>query len=123
MMMRKKEKIAVVLLFMALVSLAVAFWAFGSEEGEQESSSGSIFQKDASLSTEGLALKIKPTESGGNLLIKLDSTPLPIFIPSRAGAKGIRAGDRVKIRGTISVFQGNEELVFSRQADIHVLSA
>jgi len=126
MRMQKEEKIVVVLLLMALGSLAVAFWAFGPEEGELDSSSDSVSQKDASLSVEGLVLEIKPTKSGGNLLLKLDSTQLPIFIPARAGTEEIQAriqvGDRVKIRGTISTFQSNEELVVSRQTDVQVLS-
>jgi hypothetical protein len=127
MRMQKEEKIVVVLLLMALGSLAVAFWAFGPDEGEPESSSESVSQKDAGLSVEGLVLVIMPTKSGGNLLLKLDSTQLPIFIPAKAGAKElqarIQAGDRVRIRGTISAFQGNEELVVSRQADVQVLTA
>ena len=127
MRMQKEEKIVVVLLLMALGSLAVAFWAFGPEEGELDSSSDSVSQKDAGLSVEGLVLEIKPTKSGGNLLLKLDSTQLPIFIPARAGAKEIQAriqaGDRVKIRGTVSAFQGKEELLVSRQADVQVLVA
>lgn len=125
--MQKEEKVVVVLLLMALGSLAVAFWAFSPEEGGLESYSGSSSQKDASLSVEGLVLEIKPTKSGGNLLIKLDSTPLSIFVPARAGAKEvqarIQAGDRVKIRGAVSAFQGNDELVVSRQADVQVLTA
>jgi hypothetical protein len=127
MRMQKEEKIVVVLLLMALGSLALAFWAFSPEEGELDSSSDSVSQENAGLSVEGLVLEKKPTKSGGNLLLKLDSTPLPIFIPARAGAKEIqariKAGDRVKIRGTVSAFQGNEELVVSRQADIQVLTA
>ncbi|MHB8118161.1 MAG: OB-fold nucleic acid binding domain-containing protein [Methanothrix sp.] len=127
MRMQKEEKIVVVLLLMALGSLAVAFWAFSPEEGELESSSDSVSQKDAGLSVEGLVLEIKPTKNGGNLLLKLDSTQLPIFIPARAGAKEIQArirvGDQVKIRGIVSTFQDNEELVISRQSDIQVLTA
>ncbi|MFZ3148365.1 MAG: hypothetical protein WA137_04930 [Methanothrix sp.] len=126
MRMQKEEKIVVVLLLMALGSLAVAFWAFGPQEGEQDSSSDSLSQKDASLSVEGLVLEIKPTKSGGNLLLKLDSTQLPIFIPAKASAtelqSRIKVGDRVKIRGTVSAFQGKEELVVSRQADVQVLT-
>ena len=37
MRMQKEEKIVVVLLLMALGSLAVAFWAFSPEEGEWRS--------------------------------------------------------------------------------------
>lgn len=127
MRMQKEEKIVVVLLLMALGSLAVAFWAFAPDEGELVSSSDSVSQKDAGLSVGGLVLEIKPTKSGGNLLLKLDSTPLPIFIPASAGAKEIQgriqAGDRVTIRGTVSVFQGKEELEVSRQADVLELAA
>jgi hypothetical protein len=126
MRMQKEEKIVVVLLLMALGSLAVAFWAFGPEEGGLDSSSDSLSQKDAGLSVDGMVLEITPTKSGGNLLLKLDSTQLPIFIPARASAKELQArikvGDRVKIRGTVSAFQGKEELVIYRQADVQVLS-
>ena len=126
MRMQKEEKIVVVLLLMALGSLAVAFWAFAPDEGELDSSSDSSSQKDASLSVEGLLLEIKPTKSGGNLLLRLDVTELPIFIPAKAGAKElqsvIKAGDRVSIRGTVSAFQGKEELVVSRQSDVQVLT-
>ncbi|MEI8003330.1 MAG: hypothetical protein WCG94_03240 [Methanothrix sp.] len=124
MRMQKEEKIVLVLLLMALGSLAVAFWTFGPEDGELESSSDSPSQKDAGLFVEGMVLEIKPTKSGGNLLLKLDSTQLPIFIPAKAGAKEIQAriqaGDRVKVRGTVSAFQGKEELAVSRQADVQV---
>lgn len=127
MRMQKEEKIVVVLLLMALGSLAVAFWAFGPEVGEPDSSSDSVSQKDAGLSVEGLVLEIKPTKSGGNLLLKLDSTQLPIFISARAGAKEIqnriKAGDKLRVRGTVSAFQGKEELSVSRQADVEVLVA
>ena len=125
MWMQKEEKIVVVLLLMALGSLAVAFWAFSPEEGELESSSDSVSQKDAGLSVEGLVLEIKPTKSGGNLLLKLDSTQMPIFVPANAGAtellKQVHTGNRVKIRGTISQYQGKEELTVSRSADVVVM--
>jgi hypothetical protein len=127
MWMQKEEKIVVVLLLMAFGSLAVAFWAFSPGDGDLESSSDFMSRKDAGFSVEGLVLEIKPTKSGGNLLLKLDSTQLPIFIPAKANAKElqarIQAGDRVKIRGTVSTFQGKEELVVSRQSDIQVLKA
>ena len=125
MWMQKEEKIVVVLLLMALGSLAVAFWAFSPEEGELESSSDSVSQKDAAFSVEGLVLEIKPTKSGGNLLLKLDSTQMPIFVPANAGAtellKQVHTGNRVKISGTISQYQGKEELTVSRSAEVVVM--
>jgi hypothetical protein len=125
MWMQKEEKIVVVLLLMALGSLAVAFWAFSPEEGELESSSDSVSQKDAAFSVEGLVLEIKPTKSGGNLLLKLDSTQMPVFVPANAGAtellKQVHTGNRVKISGTISKYHGKEELTVSRSTDVIVM--
>jgi DNA/RNA endonuclease YhcR with UshA esterase domain len=122
MRMQKEEKIVVVLLLMALGSLAVAFWAFAPDEGEQDSSSDSSSQKEAGLSLEGLVLEIKPTQSGGNLLLKLDSTPLPIFIAGVAGASEIQnkvhPGDQVRIRGKVTQFQGKEEIKVDRAGDV-----
>jgi hypothetical protein len=122
MWMQKEEKIVAVLLLMALGSLAVAYWAFGPGEGVLKSSSDSMSQKDVGSSVEGLVLEITPTKSGGNLLLKLDSTQMPIFIPANAGAtellKQVRTGNRVRIRGTISQYQGKKELLVSRTADV-----
>jgi hypothetical protein len=124
MRMQKEEKIVVVLLLMALGSLAVAFWAFGPEDSERDGPSDSVSQEDSrvSLSVEGLVLEIKPTKSGGNLLIKLDSTPLPIFIPGGAGAERIQnavhPGDQVRIKGRVSLFQGYEEIRVDRSEDV-----
>lgn len=125
MRIQKEEKIVVVLLLMALCSLAVAFWAFGPGESEPYGTSSSASQKDASdaaITVEGLVLEIKPTRSGGNLLLKLDSTPLPIFIPSNAGAEVIQnkanLGDRVRVMGIVSSFQGNDEIIVGQARDI-----
>lgn len=129
MRMQKEEKIVVVLLLMALGSLAVAFWAFAPDGVEQDSSSSSDSQKGASTSTsiiEGRILQIKPTRSGGNLLLKLEGSETDIFVPAKAGAKEllsrIKAGDRLSVRGTISSYQGSEELVVSSQKDVQVLA-
>ena len=117
--MQKEEKIVVVLLLMALGSLAVAFWAFGLEEVTDNSAAA---KKDASLYVEGLVLEMKPTNTGGNLLLRLDSTPLSVFVPAGSGAgevqKNVRVGDRVRIRGTVSVFQGTEEIKVERANDV-----
>jgi hypothetical protein len=121
MRMQKEEKIVVVLLLMALGSLAVAFWAFGPEDG---AAGGATAKKDKGLSVEGLVLEMNPTKSGGNLLLRLDSTPLSIFVPASAGAgevQGkIKPGDRVRIRGTVSEYQGTEELRVARAGDVEV---
>jgi len=122
MRMQKEEKMVVVLLLMALGSLAVAFWTFSPEEGNSDSAAA---KADSLLSLEGLILEMKPTNTGGNLLLRLDSTSMPVFIPASAGAGELReqlhAGDRIRIRGTVEDFQGKEELKISRATDVQRL--
>lgn len=122
MKMQKEEKIVVVLLFMALGSLAVANWAFGPEAGVVQNAS--LAKEDSGLSLEGIVLEMNPTKTGGHLTIKLDSTQMPVFVPRDAGVgdvqRKIKVGDRVRVRGTIAEFGGKEELKISQAADIEV---
>lgn len=106
--LQREEKIAVVLLLMALSSLAVAYWAFGI--------SGS--NDDISLS--GRIVSIRETHTGGHLIITLDSTPMQIFLPSRVAreVRGLSAGDRVQVRGHITEYMGRSEIEVSRPSDI-----
>jgi DNA/RNA endonuclease YhcR with UshA esterase domain len=120
--MQKEEKIVVVLLLMALGSLMVASWAFEPDGQGQENSLS--FQKDSSQTIEGQISDIKPTKSGGNLILRLDTTSMSIFIPASAGAseisKRVHIGNRVKITGMVSQYQGKEELLVSRSADVQL---
>ena len=128
MRMQKEEKIVVVLLFMALGSLAAAFWAFSPEESDTPAS-GELVTQDGSLSSlitlEGRITSAENTRSGGNLIINLDSTQMPVFIPASVGAKELSArlqkGGRVRITGTINSYQGKDELKVSRRADVQML--
>ena len=117
-----------VLLFMALGSLAVAFWAFSPEEVDTTASGGLVSQEDSRTSfitLEGRITSAENTRSGGNLIINLDSTAMPIFIPASSGAKELsvqlRPGGRVRITGTINSYQGKDELKVSRRADVQLL--
>lgn len=102
MRMQKEEKIVVVLLFMALGSLSVAFWAMGDLD-----SSG--------VTVEGTVESIQSTRSGGHLIIRLDSTDVPIFVSSQCGAEMVKEkvqrGDRVKVVGDVSEYRGQDEIV------------
>jgi hypothetical protein len=107
MRMQKVEKIVLVLLRMALGSLAVAFWAFSSDEGKSESFDGSEIGTESGnaetlTSVEGIVVNIKPTKSGGHLMISLDETALSLFISRSAGAEEpsgkLKKGDRIRAR-------------------------
>ena len=130
MMMQKEEKIVLVLLLMALGSLAVAFWAFSPDDSGNESLSGSVTQErpeEAGPLTwvEGMIVEIKPTKTGGHLLVKIDSTSDPIFISRNAGAEKLSGvlnkGDRIKARGMQRDYQGQVEIEVSRLSDIQIL--
>lgn len=129
MRLAKEEKIVAVLLFMALGSLSVAFWAFSPGEGAATGSglSGSIssFGSESgreSISLAGIITELKRTESGGHLLIRLNSTPLPVFVPAKSGAEELAAvlseGDTVRVRGILREYQGKEEIEVSRSEDV-----
>ncbi|MDD4161219.1 MAG: hypothetical protein PHW87_01930 [Methanothrix sp.] len=122
MRMQKEEKIVVVLLLMALGSLAVAFWAFSPEEGPDE---GTSAKKDAGLTQEGIVLEVKPTKSGGHLILKLDSTQTPIFVSREAGAteigKGLNPGDRIRLKGRLMEYEGNDEIRVDRAENIEIV--
>ena len=130
MMMQREEKIVFVLLLMALGSLAVAFWAFSPDDGENESFSGSAIQEISEDSgpltwVEGMIVEIKPTKTGGHLLIKIDSTSDRIFISRNAGAEKLssvlKKGDRITAKGMQREYQGQEEIEVSRLSDIQIL--
>jgi len=124
--MQKEEKVVIVLLLMALGSLAVAFWAFGPDESSSSmsGSTSSIAGEEsaAEQAVQGRILEMMSTKSGGNLILRLDSTALPIFIPSSAGADEIRRrfkpGDEIRVKGSISEYGGENELKVSHLSDI-----
>jgi len=125
MRMQKEEKTVVVLLFMALGSLSVAFWAFDSGDSLQEgiASAGD----EARISVDGLVIEMNPTKSGDNLIMNLDSTPLPVFVPRDSGAKEILGrislGDRIQVNGVLWEYNGNKEIKLERAEDLERIDA
>lgn len=120
MRMQKEEKIVVVLLLMALGSLAVAEWTFGSSD--QSAVAGKL---DSSTSVEGHILSMTTTKTGGNLIFRLDTTSNSIFVPGGSGAKDILArvhsGDHVRVSGMLSEFNGKKEIKVARSTDVVVI--
>jgi hypothetical protein len=128
MRMQKEEKIVVVLLFMALGSLAAAFWAFGPEES-YTTASGDMGSGENSrsplITLDGRITSAENTRSDDRLILNLDSTAMSVFIPASSGAKELSAqlqkDARVRITGTINSYQGKDELKVSRKADVQLL--
>lgn len=107
--LQREEKIAVVLLLMALSSLAVAYWSFG------------ISGSDDDISLSGRIVDIRETRTGGHLIITLDSTQMQIFLPAKV-AKEVRGslspGDHLQVRGRLAEYMGRSEIEVSRPSDI-----
>ncbi|MGB3943762.1 MAG: OB-fold nucleic acid binding domain-containing protein [Methanothrix sp.] len=116
-MMQKEEKVVVVLLFMALGSLASASWALGDFEEDPDEIS-------ISLVAEGTVSSMKTT-TGGHLIIRLQSSSIPIFVSRESGAEEmavrVAKGDRIRAVGEISEYEGRREISVKRPADVEVL--
>lgn len=121
MRMQKEEKIVMVLLLMALGSLAAAFWAFGSEERIDP------VDEKSRATAEGLVLDIRQTGAGDHLIIKLDSTARPVFVSREAGAeeisKKVFPGDRVRVEGRLAEYEGSEEIRLEKAGDLAVVGS
>ncbi len=117
--MQKEEKVVVVLLLMALGSLLVASWAL--EDFDAPAEPGEV---PISIVAEGQVSSIATT-TGGHLIIRLQSSAMPIFVKSESGAVDVAMrvskGDRVRVRGEVSEYEGLRELVVRRAEDVEVL--
>ena len=118
MKMQKEEKIVVVLLFMALSSLVAASWALGDFDELSKSASYKIDLK-------GTVSSIKPTMTGGHLIIHLDTTSMPIFVSQDSGAdelsRRVHNGDLVSVTGEMGSYNGQNEILIKRSSDVKVL--
>ncbi len=117
--MQKEEKVVVVLLFMALGSLAVASWALGDFDSDPGPSPSPV-----SIVAEGTVSSIQLTD-GGHLILRLQSSAMPIFVSRETGAEDVamRAakGDRIRVKGEIAEYEGRREIVVQRAEDVEVL--
>jgi DNA/RNA endonuclease YhcR with UshA esterase domain len=129
--MEKEEKVMVLLLFMTLTSLLTAYLCFGSEltaSGQDNGEKAKQYTRESSegekvfLQAEVLSKRF--TYTGEHLLLQVDcnSEVLSVFIPKTAGAEAlntsIREGDFISITGTVSEYEGKNEIKVERKEDI-----
>lgn len=119
--LQKEEKIAIVLLLMAISSLGVAAWAVGGFEKSVTANANS------EVSLEGKVIELNPTKSGGNVVLQLDSTPTAVFISQSSGAKEVigkvKIGDRIRVKGKLTDFQGSKEIAVNMAKDVEMIDA
>lgn len=127
-LMEKEEKVVVILLCMALLSLAIAYTFFYSEnitDPLNPFSSSSVPGDEVRL--EGDLLSKRFTYSGNHLLMDVDygSGAVKVFVPSDSGSNEVNSmtevNDRVVIIGTVSEYEGEIEVVVDDSRDVTVI--
>lgn len=126
--MEKEERIVVVLLCMAVLSLTIAYATFfaGDGDGSVESFSSSSLPGEA-VRFEGDVLSKRFTYSGGHLLMDVDYGPgvVKVFVPSVNGANDVDSqigeNEHVVIVGIVEEYEGELEVVVQNSDDITFL--
>jgi hypothetical protein len=117
--LQKEEKVVIVLLFMALGSLAAASWALGDFDADPGPNPSPV-----SIVSEGIVSSVQPTDAG-HLILRLSSSAMPIFVSRECGAEDVAErvakGDRVRAKGEIAEYEGRREISVSRSEDVEVL--
>ncbi len=117
-MLQKEEKIVVVLLVMAALSLTIGYLGFseGMKTYSQDSRIGE------SVQVEGTVLSKQMTGKGDNLIMAISNLNVKIFVPKDNGAKEIysslKNGDRVRITGKVSEYKNAREIVVESSGDV-----
>lgn len=123
--MEKEEKIVVILLCMALLSLGIAYAAFFSDgsASDAEGFSSSSLPGDT-VEFRGDVLSKHFTYTGDHLLMDVDYGPgiVKVFVPSDNGAKDVDSlvtvNDHVSIMGSVQEYEGELEIVVQDAEDI-----
>ncbi len=117
-MIQKEEKVVVVLLIMAVLSLVIAYFGFSSQT-EAYSQDSKLGEK---VYVEGTVLSKQMTKTGDNLVLKVSNLNINIFVPKNSGAKevynSIKNGDRVSIKGKVQEYKNARELVVESAKDV-----
>ena len=119
--MQKEEKIVVVLLLMAVLSLIIGFFGFVSEVPAYSESS----KIDERVYVEGTLLSKQMTGKGDHLILKISHLGINIFVPNYNGAKevygAIKTGEKLRINGKVSEYNNQKEIVVESAGDVIVL--
>jgi DNA/RNA endonuclease YhcR with UshA esterase domain len=117
-MMQKEEKIVVVLLVVAVLSLIIAYFGFSAQTNAYSSDS----KIDERVYVEGTILSQQMTGKGDNLILKLSNLDVNVFVPRNNGAKDIndavKPGANVRITGKVSIYKDERELVVESPKDV-----
>lgn len=116
--MQREEKVVVVLLTMAVLSLIIGYLGFAS--------SPQAYSEDSKIGelvyVEGTILSKKMTGTGDHLILKISGLNIDVFVPNRNGAEevyeAVKPGDEVSITGKVAEYRNAREIVVERAEDI-----
>ncbi len=117
-MMQKEEKVVIVLLIMAALSLIIAFFGFSWQPAAYSIDS----KLDERVYVEGTVLSKQMTKTGDNLILTLSNLDIKVFVSKNNGAKelndSLKTGDRVKITGKVQEYKNVREIVVGSAGDV-----
>ncbi len=116
--MQKEEKVVVVLLVMAGLSLIIGYWGFSSQT--------QIYSSDSKVGervyVEGTMLSKQKTATGDNVILTLSSLSIKVFVPKNNGAKdvydAVKTGDKLRITGKVQEYKNVKEIVVDSARDV-----
>jgi len=111
--MQSEEKIAIILLVMASLSLAVAYLTF-LPHGEYPEYSDCAEIGDQAQ-TQGVITEMRTTNTGGHLILYIKDgkgCKIMIFVPEGAEIQpSPKVGDEITLHGRVSEYRGEREIV------------
>ena len=117
-MIQKEEKVVIVLLIMAALSLIIAYYGFSFQPAPYSTDS----KLDERVYVEGTVLSKQITKTGDNLILTISSLDIKVFISKNNGAKelkdSLKTGDRVKITGKVQEYKNVREIVVGSAGDV-----
>lgn len=116
-MMQKEEKVVVVILVMALLSLIIGYLGFSTPLP--------YYSEDTELGkrvyVEGIVID-KYLTRNNHLILKISNLNIKVFIPENNGAKKVydtvKIGDKVRIIGRVSEYKNKKEIVVESANDV-----
>lgn len=117
-MIQKEEKVVIVLLIMAALSLIIAYFGFSFQPAAYSTDS----KLDERVYVEGTVLGKQMTKTGDNLILTISNLDIKVFISKNNGAKelndSLKTGDRVKITGKVQEYKNVREIVVGSAGDV-----
>ncbi|MDA0524157.1 nucleotide-binding protein [Methanococcoides alaskense] len=126
--MEKEEKIIAILLAMAILSLAVAYFTYipGELSGNIEPLSDSTTLGEK-VFVEGPVLNKRMTYSGDHLILEIEheGEMITVFVPNNKGAKEIgkelAVNDMAHVAGVLDEYEGELEIIVKDKKDVEKL--